>query len=545
ERFLPNRDVWVEDGRIRALGRRLDLPDGLPRVDGTGRTVLPGLIDAHVHAFGSVREDAVRFGATTILDQFTAIEQFPGHREERSTIGFSGAADLFSAGMLATAAGGHGTQYGMPVDTLAEPAEAAGWTRDRKAAGSDWIKIVIEDGSAYNFTMPALDRDTVAAVVAAAHAEGLLAVAHVSRLSAALLALELGIDGLVHVWGDQVIDPEDAARFAEAGVFVVPTLAVIASVAGNDASAQLAATLAEEQLSPMQRDTLAGSFGSARPEHLAVALENVRALHEAGVSILAGTDAPNPGTASGLSMHVELQLLAQAGFDADEVFRAATLGPAAAFGLEDRGRIDRDRLADLVLVEGDLRADLTGSAAIAAVWKDGEPVPLELSTREQGSLPVAPDVALIADFEDGLTSSFGMGWFPSTDEVRGGGSIAELAVVDGALTISGEIRSGFPFPWAGAIWFPGDQPMAPVDFGERETLRFRVRGEPRSYTVMMFGETMSGIPPSQTFSVTDAWQEIEMPLEGFRVDGVISGVSFVAQQPHGAFAFEVDDVRID
>ena len=393
--------------------------------------------------------------------------------------------------------------------------------------------------------MPALEQDTVAAVIEAAHAEGLLAVAHVSRLSAALLAMELGVDGLVHVWGDEVIGPEDAARFAEAEIFVVPTLAVIASVAGNDASQALAGTLAEEQLSPMQRDTLVGRFGSVQPDHLDVALANVRALHEAGVAILAGTDAPNPGTAAGLSMHVELQLLAQAGLPPEEALRAATLAPASAFGLEDRGRIDRDRLADLVLVEADLRADLGSSAAIAAIWKDGEPVPLELSTRAQGALPVAPETTLIADFEDGLTSSFGMGWFPSTDEVRGGGSIAELTVVDGALSVTGEIRTGFPFPWAGAIWFPGDQPMAPVDFGDRETLRFRVRGEPRSYTVMLFGESMAGIPPSQTFGVTEVWQEIAMPLEDFRVDGIISGVSFVAQQPHGSFAFEVDDVRID
>ena len=52
EEFLPHRDVWVEEGRIRAVGQRLNLPDGLPRVDGRGYTLLPGLIDAHAHSFG-------------------------------------------------------------------------------------------------------------------------------------------------------------------------------------------------------------------------------------------------------------------------------------------------------------------------------------------------------------------------------------------------------------------------------------------------------------------------------------------------------------
>ena len=81
----------------------------------------------------------------------------------------------------------------------------------RKEEGSDWIKIVWEDGSTFGAEIPTLDRETIAAVIEAAHAEELLAVIHVSTLEHGLAALAMGVDGLVHVWGDEVL-AEDAAR---------------------------------------------------------------------------------------------------------------------------------------------------------------------------------------------------------------------------------------------------------------------------------------------------------------------------------------------
>ncbi|MYL05547.1 MAG: hypothetical protein F4012_01590, partial [Gemmatimonadales bacterium] len=69
--FEPHQDVWVEDGRVRRVGAKLRLPDDLPRVDGRGHTLLPGLIDGHVHTFGGTLGDALRFGVTAVLDQFT------------------------------------------------------------------------------------------------------------------------------------------------------------------------------------------------------------------------------------------------------------------------------------------------------------------------------------------------------------------------------------------------------------------------------------------------------------------------------------------
>ena len=516
EAFLPERDVWVENGRFRLIGRELDLPADLARVDGNGRTLVPGFVDGHVHTFGGTLNDAVRFGVTTVLDQFTDPRLAASKRAARDTLAPGNEADLFSAGMLATAAGGHGTQYGTPVEPVGGPDDAAAWVRARKAEGSDWIKIIHEDGSAFGQDIATLDRDTIGALVAAAHEVGLRAVVHVSTLEHALEAVALGADGLVHVWTDAIIDDVGAARIADAGMFVVPTLSVAASIAGDPMASELVVAAGDTPLSDMQRQTLASRFSGGNAGTTAgvgnVATENVRRLRAAGVRLIAGTDAPNPGTASGVSMHGELRLLQRAGLSAAEALAAATSAGAEAFGIDDRGRIAEGRIADLVLVDGDLEIDLSQSTRIHAVWKDGYPVDRGLVSRE------------------------------------GQQAAAVLSAETGALRVEGEVVAGFPFPWAGAIYFPGAQPMQPVDFSDRETLRFRARGDGRAYLVMLFGADVSAsVPPGVPFTVSAEWREVEIPLARFptTAPGVIGGLAFVAQAPPlGRFAFEIDDVEI-
>ncbi|MDE2664170.1 MAG: CIA30 family protein [Gemmatimonadota bacterium] len=548
EAFRPNQDVWVEDGRVRRVGAKLRLPDDLPRVDGRGHTLLPGLIDGHVHTFGGTLGDALRFGVTAVLDQFTDPGLAAAARTARDEIARTAEADLFSAGMLATAPGGHGTQFGLAVEPLTGPEGADAWVRARKAEGSDWIKIVSEDGAAYRGDIPSLERETIAALIGAAHAEGLLAVVHVSDLEAALEAVSLGADGLVHTWFDAAISEEGARSFAEAGVFVVPTLSVIMGLFGDSTGLRILHETEEALVSPMQRQTLSNRFEMPEGPDSEVALENVRRLHAAGVRIVAGTDAPNPGTATGLSMHGELRLLARAGLESHEVLAAATSVAADAFAVPERGRIAEGTIADLLLVRGDVEEDLARTADIVTIWKDGYPVVRETaSTASSPEIPPAPEGPVIVDFEDGLDSGFGFGWQVTTDAMNGGASTADLAVEDGALVVRGEIRAGFAFPWAGAIWFTGAQPMQAVDFSGRSVLRFRTRGDGRSYTVMLFGAgAAAAVPPTVPFVAGPEWAVVEIPLESFATadPSVIAALAFVAQAPLGSFTFELDDVEI-
>ena len=557
EAFQPEQDVWVEDGRIRRVGRGLDLPADLARVNGRGRTLVPGLIDGHVHTFGGTLNDAVRFGVTTVLDQFADPQLAASKRAARDTLDRGNEADLFSAGMLATATGGHGTQFGISVESLGGPDDAPAWVRARKAEGSDWIKIIHEDGSTLGMDIATLDRHTIGALIAAAHDEGLRAVVHVSTLEHALEAVELGADGLVHVWSDALIDEAQVARIANAGVFVVPTLSVTTSIGGDSLEAELLEAAGDTPLSFMQRQTLAGRFSSSSTDAASdtddLAMENVRRLRAAGVRLIAGTDAPNPGTASGLSIHGELRLLLRAGLSAAEALSAATSTGAEAFGIDDRGRIGEGRIADLVLIDGDLESDLSLSTRLVAVWKDGYPVDRSRVDQEQQQTTAAPSAApettLIADFENGVGASFGFGWQVTSDGLQGGSSTARLSAENAALRVEGEVERGSAFPWAGAIYFPGAQPMQPVDFSDRETLRFRARGDGRTYIVMLFGADMGAtvVPPSVAFTASAEWSAVEIPLTRFptATPGVIGGLAFVAQAPPlGGFSFELDDVEI-
>lgn len=548
EAFRQGWDVWIEDGRIRHAGARLDLPDDLPRVDGRGHTLIPGLVDGHVHSFLSTLGDALRFGVTTVLDQSTDPAFAAAMRPAREEVARGAQADLFSAGMTATAPEGHGTQYGIPVETLTRPDEAAEWVRARKAEGSDWIKIIYEDGSAFDMEIASLDGETVTAVIAAAHAEGLAAVVHVSTLETALEAMAFGADGLVHVWRDEVVSEEDARRFAEADIFVVPTLSVMVS-ADDPAVAELVRETDEAMLSPIQRQTLSGRFPGGLAEGGDVAMENVRRLRAAGVRLVAGTDAPNPGTGVGISMHGELRLLARAGMGSAEALAAATSVAADAFGVAERGRIAEGHLADLVLVRGNLEEDVSSSHDIVGIWKDGYLVDRAVASAGTGPLaeiPRAPAETLVADFEDGFEASFGA-WDVTTDQLTGGSSTADVAVRDGALAVAGEIAAGVPFPWAGVIWMPGAQPMQPVDFSGREAIRFRTRGDGRQYSVMLISSAEpAGPPPTVTFIAPEEWTQVEIRLEDFptATPEIIAGLAFVSEGPVGGFAFEVDEVEV-
>ena len=150
--------------------------------------------------------------------------------------------------------------------------------------------------------------------------------------------------------------------------------------------------------------------------------------------------------------------------------------------------------------------------------------------------------------EDGRIRNVGFGWQMTSDGMQGGSSTARLSVESGALRVEGEVAAGFPFPWAGAIYFPGARPMQPVDFSDRETLRFRTRGDGRTYMVMLFGaDVNAAVPASVPFTASTAWTEVEIPLARFPTSapGIIGGLAFVAQAPPlGAFAFAIDDVEI-
>jgi len=493
-----NVSLLIVDGRVRALEPDLETPTAARIIDAAGRTVLPGLIDGHVHSFGTARADALRFGVTTVLDMFRPPFDFVQTRAERTSFDPTGRADLFSAGFLATAPGGHGTQYGIEVPVLSEPGQAEDWVAARKAEGSDWIKIVIEPGWGEH-QLPTLNAATVAALVEAAHASQLMAVAHVSSYDHAMMAIEAGIDGLVHLFADRPIDKAfvDAARAA--GIFVVPTLPVLAGMHGHDGTGWIVdhPTLGS-RITPTQRQGLAHRFPVPDDDGSAWAnvIASVRAIHEANIPILAGSDAPNPGTAHGVSIHHALRLLVEAGVSPLDALRSATTVPARQFGLEHRGCLKPGCRADLLIVDGNPLDDIGATTHIHAIWKNGQPVdfPDQATTAPTGPAAIAgPDpIDLLARRER---------WMAAADDYMGGASSAEVVWQgdgDGTtLNITGEVAPGYPFPYAGAMWFASEIPMQPADHRGHTRLRVEIEGPEREYQALLFSGESQAVPPAQ------------------------------------------------
>lgn len=315
---------------------------GAQHIDAAGAVLLPGFIDAHVHAHSPQTLDTLAsWGVTTGLDMAC----WP-HSLVSALRRAVGSADFRTAGLPAIGpAGNHARMPGMPSEAIIRsPEDARRHVAARVAEGVDYIKGVAEapgDGG------PSLE--ALQALVAAARAGGLKTVVHAVTVGAYTIAVRSGAEFITHTPLNGVPRPEDIAAMKTAEQIAIPTLTMMEGVL----------------------------YGRAP---LTSVLTGTGNLHQAGIQILAGTDAnTQPGAphsvAHGESLHHEFELLAQAGMNAIDILRSATVLPALAFGLTDRGAIEPGRRADLVLVDGDPTTDITATRKIRTVWCAGRTVP--------------------------------------------------------------------------------------------------------------------------------------------------------------------------
>ncbi|MCX4098575.1 amidohydrolase family protein [Nocardia sp. alder85J] len=361
--------VRFTDGLITECSAASAARAGDEVIDARGGTVLPGLIDAHVHLVPGAPAQSLIFGVTTVLDMFSTPDLVAGAREQARSR--PDVADVRSSGVGATAPGGHPSMMYAPFPTVTDAAQADRFVADRIAAGSDYLKIVSGTGGLW----PWLDSETIEALVTAAHDRGLVVVAHVSSTAGVEEVVSAGVDVVAHVPASTELDQALVERIAEAGIAVGPTLVTIENTLG---AAGGAAVAGDPRLAEMLGDASTRRLTSGAPgwpgremPPYSRAEDNVRRLADAGVTLLAGTDAPNPGTVFGASLHRELELLVRCGISPARALAAATTEPARVFGLPDRGHIAVGQRADLVLVSGDPLTDITETRAIERIWRAG------------------------------------------------------------------------------------------------------------------------------------------------------------------------------
>lgn len=415
ERVREHRSVLIENGVIaRVGGPALELA-GAEVIDGRGLTLLPGLIDAHVHLpdqTEAASRQALRLGVTTQLDM-TSVGQRLARVKRLQAEDQPDLADVRTAGACATAPGGHPTQMGGPPlpATIAAADDAQQFVDARIAEGADYIKIIHDSGSTWSpRPVPTLDFRTLRALVEAAHRRKRIAVVHIGTEDEARRAIAAGADGLAHMFAAEG-SSADFGRFAASHrAFVITTFSAVQGfVCGRSQGPKM---LADPRLGPQIDEAWKNSLDMMKPDPARSrkckgADEAMRQLLEARVPIIAGTDAPGPGTAYGASLHGELALLVEHGMTPPQALAAATSVTARHFRLADRGRVHRGLRADLLLVRGDPTTDILATRNIVAVWKRGVRL---ARTPSAATRSLAPAPAISALFRRGsLRAACGAG----------------------------------------------------------------------------------------------------------------------------------------
>src|SRR4051812_1914238 len=203
ERVLDPTTVTIERDRIVDVGGAVSPLAEV--VDGRGATLLPGLIDAHVHTSAPALAQALRFGVTTELEMQGAMT---GEAQARVRAD-SSLSDVRSSGFALTPPGGHpselfpaGERPGGPprgdgpppvMPFVTTPEQAVAWIPQLVEAGSDYIKVMVDDGTVEGPPgLPCLDQATLDAAVAEAHRHGKIVVAHALTVDSTMSAVQAG-----------------------------------------------------------------------------------------------------------------------------------------------------------------------------------------------------------------------------------------------------------------------------------------------------------------------------------------------------------------
>jgi imidazolonepropionase-like amidohydrolase len=372
----PDVTVVITGDRIITIGRTVDvpLPENAQIVDATGKFLIPGLWDMHVHW-----EDK-EYLPLFIANGVTGVRimwGFPLHHQWRKEIEQG---SLLGPRLVIASTIVDGPNPVWPgSDTASNAATGRQAVSNAKQDGADFVKVYSR-----------LPREAYFAIADEAKKQGIPFAGHVPDAVSVQEASEAGQKSIEHLTGVLAACSDAAkteavfAEFKKNHTWQCPTLTVLRSSMTSGTS-KMNADLLKYMPPPLVREwadndklgTLATTArASAGGSYFQKHLDMVGAMQRAGVAILAGTDTENPYCFPGFSLHDELELLVRAGLTSMQALQAATINPARFMGRENElGTIEKGKLADIVLVNANPLDNIGNTRKIAAVVVGGRLFP--------------------------------------------------------------------------------------------------------------------------------------------------------------------------
>lgn len=413
---VENGSVLVRDGKIAEIYQG-DVPTTkelkATEIDGAGKTIIPGLIDVHVHlgapgGFYEKSEDYAKQGtlkhalAAYLYSGVTAVRSLGDATEavlqerEKVRVGGQLGAELFVAGPLFTIEGGHGTEYlkadwmkQLPetarkmmtedfIRTPHNPDEARQQVDALKKRGVDAIKAVMEAGRP-GMLFNRMDASVLNAIVGAAHNDQLPASVHTGSMQDVADAIAAHADSIEHGSMQQLLNADLFSRMKQQGVSYDPTLMVLEGVMAltSGKSDPLERSLVQ-QVGPAK--LIAGTKKYLQAHHpgsgnftMDIAKQNLLLAYQNGVTLVTGSDAGNPLTVHGPTVHREMQLWVEAGVPPAVALQAATWNAARLLHASQRiGLVKKGYEATFLLVDGNPTKDITATERISSILFKGE-----------------------------------------------------------------------------------------------------------------------------------------------------------------------------
>jgi imidazolonepropionase-like amidohydrolase len=353
---IERATVIVRNGKIHAAGpsRAVSIPRGATRIDGRGLTVLPGLIDCHVHLCLGAEPDVVEAieqetptetllkssqmarqtleaGVTTVRDVGSRDHSIFALKRAIDK-GLTAGPRIVGAGLAICMIGGHARFIGQEVEGVEQVRKVV---QAQIAAGAQVIKVIASGGVLTPGTSPDQAQMTVEelqAAVAEAKRAGLKVAAHAHGASGMKNAVRAGVHSIEHA---TLMDDESAALMNEHSVFMVPTLSALATTAACRRGCGIPDSALDKAKAMTKRHQ--ASFKQA---------------HRRGLLIAMGTDAGTPLNYHGDNAQ-ELERMVALGMSPMEAILASTSSAARLIGIQDViGTIERGKEADLILVDG-------------------------------------------------------------------------------------------------------------------------------------------------------------------------------------------------